>query len=378
MVSLALLFLFRPLFPAPSSFFSSSFPFPIFLFPLYLYLLFVFFFHSFLLSFLRSSLLLLLFFRLPPTQLPPPPPLFPLFPLLSWSVFSFFSPSPSSSPSPRLILLSFLLVFLSILLFLFSLLLSSHTVFYSASSPLPSSSSAYWVLSFFVFSSSIGRFFLPSVVHFHFSLLFSPSVCIPPRFLLSSALPLVFLRGCFLLVFPLLDPPPPSSALSADSLSLFFAFPPILRFQFALLSSLCFGLPPHSYSSLPLRVVASCYRGGSLSLPLMSFSGVGYLATGLPLRLGSLLFVVFSLATPASFSMSQRVGLRCLCFPPSGVYFLSFVVISKVYIASSVFRLLSSVPPVSWPCFAVPVDLVTVVSCCSVCCLAFSIAFLVV
>ena len=66
LVSLALLFLFRPLFLAPSLVSSSSFPFSIFLFHLNLYPLFVFFFPSFLLSFLRSSLLLL-FFWLPPT-----------------------------------------------------------------------------------------------------------------------------------------------------------------------------------------------------------------------------------------------------------------------------------------------------------------------
>ena len=263
-VSLLPLFIFH--FCSYSSF--RFLPFPIFLLPLSASLMFVCLFPRFLLS----LMLPLLFFRFPPATLPPPP--IPVFQLLPWSVFSFFSPS-SLSFSSRLLLLAFLLVLLSLVLFLFCLLLSRPTIFSStSSSPLPSSAS--WGLSFFVFSSSIGRFFLPFFFPFlasSFSLVFLP----PPvpflllfSFLFLSVFPLsvfllcyVFLSFAFVctcvlaicgfffvssfLPFRLYSSAvsflfrspvafcssfpcstPPSSALSAGSLSLFFAFPPVV------------------------------------------------------------------------------------------------------------------------------------------------------
>ena len=109
------------------------------------------------------------------------------------------------------------------------------------------------------------------------------------------------------------------------------------------------------------------------------FSCVGNLAPGLSLRLCSLSFVVISSAAPASFSVSRRCGggdsAVCVLFPPSRVYTLSWVVLSGVYVAYSVFRLLSSVPPVSCTCFAALDGFVAVVRCCSACRLALSIAF---
>ena len=125
----------------------------------------------------------------------PPHLFFPLFLLLPWLVFSCFS------PSPRLLLLAFLLVLLSILLFLFSLLLSGPPIFYSTSSSLPSSS-ASWVLSFFDFSSSIGCFFLSFPFPFlapSFSLVFLPP---PILFLLTLlSIPFGFSSLSFLYVF---------------------------------------------------------------------------------------------------------------------------------------------------------------------------------
>ena len=144
--------------PASSSLSSSSFPFSIFLFLRYLYPLFVFLFTRFcslfspLLPAAASSLL-----SASPALLPPPSS---AIPLLLWSIFSSFSFSLSLSslgfPPPSAFLL----------LFLFSLLLSHptfsplHLPLFS-SAPLPSSSSASWILSFFVFSSSVGSFFFP-------------------------------------------------------------------------------------------------------------------------------------------------------------------------------------------------------------------------
>ena len=69
-------------------------------------------------------------------------------------------------------------------------------------------------------------------------------------------------------------------------------------------------------------------------------------------------------------------GYSAVCpLSPSEVYALSFVVLSRVYIAYSVFRLLSSVPLVSCPCFSAPDGLVAVVRCRSACRLALSFAF---
>ena len=53
--------------------------------------------------------------------------------------------------------------------------------------------------------------------------------------------------------------------------------------------------------------------------------------------------------------------------PPSGVYALSFVVLSGVSLTYSFFRLLSSTPQVSCPCFAAPGGLLAVVRCRSDC-----------
>ena len=144
-----------------------------------------------------------------------------------------------------------------------------------------------------------------------------------------SPLPLVFLRGFFslqpfqlyysavrfLLVFPPPPPPPPTHThtsthpLSGDSFSLFFAFPPLITVPicspfFLLLRSPSIFV---SFASSP----CCCFlllRWFSLSLRLVSFFGVVYPATGLPLLLGSHSFVVFSSAALASCSMSRMGG----------------------------------------------------------------------
>ena len=69
-------------------------------------------------------------------------------------------------------------------------------------------------------------------------------------------------------------------------------------------------------------------------------------------------------------------GLCCLSSSTlRGVGSLSFVMLEGVYIAYSIFRLFSSVPPVSCTCFAAPCGLVVVVRCHSACRLALSFAF---
>ena len=69
-------------------------------------------------------------------------------------------------------------------------------------------------------------------------------------------------------------------------------------------------------------------------------------------------------------------GASDVCpLPHFGVYALSFVVLSGIYFPYSVFRLPSSVPPVSCTCFTAPDGLVAVVSCLSACRLALSFAF---
>ena len=195
---------------------------------------------------------------------------------------------------------------------------------------------------------SFARVFLRSVVSFSF-LFFSP-------------LPSVFLHCVFSLLLSnrfLLDSP--SSALSAGSISLFFAFPPVVGVTCWSPFFLLLRAPSHSFPSLTFRIVA---------LPRV--------VTVLQrcLRLCSPRLVVFSSAALASFSMYHgRGGLGCLCSLSTGVYAFSLVVFSGVYVAYSVFWLLSSVPPVSCTCFAAPDGLVGVVSYLSACCLALSITF---
>ena len=290
--SLAPLFLFRLLFLLLLCFLPSSFPFPIFLFPMYLSPLFVFFFPRFLLSPLlpaASSLLLA-------SPCSAPPLLFPLSSLLPWSVFSSFSLS-SSSPSSHLLLLAFLLVLLFPLLLLFSLLLSDPTIFSSSSSPLSSaplpSSSALWPLSFFVFSSSIGRFFLPfsfPLVASYFRLVFLPPLV---HFLL-----LFFFL--ILSVFPLL------------SFSLYIPYLPVRVYMCS--CDLWFRFRFSSFHSLRLysSAVSSLFRSAVAFCPF--FPGIGNPAPGLPLLLFSPRLVVFYSAAPASFFRAgEGGGLRCLC-----------------------------------------------------------------
>ena len=84
----------------------------------------------------------------------------------------------------------------------------------------------------------------------------------------------------------------------------------------------------------------------------MYFSDLGNSATGLPLRFGSLSFVVFSSPAPASFFYEPEEGDSGVCpLPPSGVFALFFVVLNGVSFAYSVFGFLSSVPPVYCTCF---------------------------
>ena len=296
--SLAPLFLFRLLFLLLLRFL----PLP-FLFPLYLSPLFVFFFPRFLLSPLlpaASSLLLA-------SPCSAPPLLFPLSPLLPWSVFSSFSLS-SSSPSSHLLLLAFLLVLLFPLLLLFSLLLSDPTIFSSSSSPLSlaplPSSSASWLLSFFVFSSSIGRFFLPfsfPLVASYFRLVFLPPLV---HFLL-----LFFFL--ILSVFPLL------------SFSLFIPYLPVRVYMCS--CDLWFRFRFSSFHPLRLysSAVSSLFRSAVAFCPF--FPGIGNPAPGLPLLLFSPRLVVFYSAAPASFfrageGRDSDVCVLCLL---SGVYALS-------------------------------------------------------
>ena len=337
---------------------STSFPFPFFLFFRYLYPLFVSLFPRF------SSL----FFSAPPCRCffssfgfscSASPLLSPLFPLLICSIFSLFYPYPSLS-------FGFPPTSAFLLLFLFSLLLFSSLSSLS-SAPLPSSSSASWILSFFVFSSSVGSFFLPfsfpflassfpclflllrslfscslSFFPFGFSSLsfamysfayrllvafLSSVVSFPFLFFLhfqlySSAVsylfrppycipPRFFFLPCAvrsIMTFPpSCPPPPPSSALSDGSFALFRPS-----------SCSCGSVFVSFLSFVPvfLRIVCFAFflyrslalAGFSLSLSLESLSSVGIPAPGLPLRLLSPSFVIFCSAAPASFSLSWRGG----------------------------------------------------------------------
>ena len=170
LVSLALLFLFCLLFLLLLRFLPLPFLFPMFLFLLYLYPLFIFFFPRFLLSFLRSSLLLLLFFRLPLLCSTPAlsaistPSLVDFLFLFSFSV-PFFSSSSLGFP-PNSAFLHF---------FLFSLLLSTLTI-----SPLH----LLFSLLLFLRRLLLRGFFLSS--------------CFPPPLAVSSFLsPFLWLRFPF-------------------------------------------------------------------------------------------------------------------------------------------------------------------------------------
>ena len=164
---------------------------------------------------------------------------------------------------------------------------------------------------------------------FSFSLLFSPSGCIPLRFLLS--LPFLFcspvafcsapfpplsplrpFRSSSLLFLLWLDSFPPSASVSLRIRSLHFWSPtPLLPFAYFPCS--CFLLV-RWVPSLAISDIFPC---------------VGNPASGLSFRLCLPRLVVFSLASPASFSESQGGGGGgggsdvCVLFPPSGVYALS-------------------------------------------------------
>ena len=284
-----------------------------------------------------------------PALFTPPP-----FSAPPWSAFS------CSSRSPSRLLLAFLLVHLSILLSLFSLLLSDPTIFYYPSSslssaPLPSSSSASSVLSFFVFSSSIGRFFLPSFPFLasSFSLVFLlPPVLFSHTLLLSLSFCFLYLSfRCAFISFPFVctwvlaicgfvfvSSFLPFQLYSSAVSSLFcspvaFCSTPLhllsplgplrssslfllwLWLRVGLLSSFCSGLPMHSFLSLTFCIVASSSCGGLLSHHLITFPCVGNPAPGLSLRLCSPRLVVFSSAAPALFSICRGGGgyLDVLC-----------------------------------------------------------------
>ena len=274
-ILVSLLLCFCLLFSSYSFFSSSFFSFPLFLLHLCACPMLVILFPRFLLSFLLSLLLHLLFFQLPPAALPP---------FCCFRSFLGLLSLPFLFLLRRILFLVFLLVLLS-LLFLFSLLFSPfwsyYFLLYVVFSSFFCSSSfvfCFLVLSFFFFSSSFGRFFLPfsfplltltfawfffllwfllSSSSFGFLLVFPLSVffivffsfsficacilalCGFVSFLFFSPLPAVFLRcfllssfslplsGRFLLSHPLLGSP--SSTLSAGVLSLFFfTFPPVV------------------------------------------------------------------------------------------------------------------------------------------------------
>ena len=284
-------------FVPPSSFSSSSFPFAIFLLPRYPYPFFVLLIpRFFLLSSLPSAALSLSCGF--PLLCFSPPPLFRCF-------CSFLGRFSIAFLLLRLLFLAFLLVLLSSLLFLFSIyypvllfstlrllflflrFLLHHGFFLSSSFPPSSAVSSFLLHSFSClflypgFSSSSGPFSLALLLsitfgfsyfclfamcsftsrsfvhgscglwfHFRFSL-FSPSGCIPPRFLLSSSLRLLSTR-----FFPCSSPH--SFALSARSLSLFFAFLPAVAVTSWSPIFLLLRAPSHLFLSLTFRVVASC------------------------------------------------------------------------------------------------------------------------
>ena len=285
------------------------------------------------------------------------PLLFPLFPLLLWSVFSSFSSSPSSSSlSSHLLLLAFFIVLLFLLLFLFPLLLSDPTIFSPSSSlssaPLPSSSSASWVLSFFVFSSSISRF-LPSL------LLSFGCVFISPGFSSSSdpislALLLYVPFGFFLFcLFPYI----------------ILVFPFVCTCVFVICGIVLVYLLFSPSDCIPSRfLLSSALRSLSARFP-----GIGNPAPGLSFRLLSPRIVVFCSTAPASFS-NARVGDSDVC-----VLFPEFMLSLWLYLAGFMFFLLFllafAIPPVSCPCFAALVGLVSVRSSRSTFCLAICIIF---
>ena len=147
-------------------------------------------------------------------------------------------------------------------------------------------------------------FLLPSVLFyitlllsfrfFVFVLFFSPLPSVSLRG--SSILPSVFLRGSgwfsFCCSFSACTSHPPSSAVSASAFAL---LRPSFCVCVTLLVSLCpsapFFLRIHLLRFLSVWVSLSLSL--SLPLPLGSLSGIGIVATGLPLRLGSQSFVVF-------------------------------------------------------------------------------------
>ena len=259
--------------------------------------------------FLRSSLLLLLFFRLHPTQLPPPPPILSLvsapslvgFLLLSSFSFVSFSSSfslgfpPCSSFYASLPLFSPAFETYCFLLYVFLCFLGSFFLrFFLLHRPfLPSLLLSFSCLFLsLVFSSSFGPFslallsfisFFPLSVfrsvflRFPFACICVLAVCSSFSFLCFSPcfspLPTVVLCYFFYL--------PPFRLYSSAFSSLFrlrftfFSTPPICRlsplhpflssstfllvpFRVGLLSSFCSGLPPHSFPSLALHVVAPC------------------------------------------------------------------------------------------------------------------------
>ena len=193
---------------------------------------------------------------------------------------------------------------------------------------------------------------------FSFSLLFSPSGCIPPRFLLS--LPFLFCSPVAFCSapFPPLSPLRPFRSSSSLFLLWLDSFPPSASVSLRIRSL-------HFWSPTPLLPFAyfpcSCFLlvrwVPSLAISDI-FPCVGNPASGLSFRLCLPRLVVFSSASPASFSETRGGGggvLRCLC-PLStfrSVCSLWFV-LSGVYVAYSVFWLLLSVPLVSCTCFTAP------------------------
>ena len=155
--------------------------------------------------------------------------------------------------------------------------------------------------------------------------------------------------------------------------------------------SFCSGLPLHSFASLSFHMGLLVLRPLSLSLSLLIFlsgslSSIGITATGLPLRLGSQLFVVFFRLLHFRFLSSGWGGVvgvgDSALFSSSfrSVYF-SFTVLCGVF---SCFFFLP-VSFVSFPSvlsfFAVLKVLVLVVPCrrsCRDCRLSLSLVFFLV
>ena len=356
-ILVSLLLCFCLLFSSYSFFSSSFFSFPLFLLHLCACPMLVILFPRFLLSFLLSLLLHLLFFQLPPAALPP---------FCCFRSFLGLLSLPFLFLLRHLLFLAFLLVLLS-LLFLFSLLFSPfwsyYFLLYVVFSSFFCSSSfvfCFLVLSFFFFSSSFGRFFLPfsfplltltfawfffllwfllSSSSFGFLLVFPLSVffivffsfsficaCILalcgfvsflssflPFRLYSSAvffsLPFLFrspVAFCSAILCLALLPPLSPLGYFRSSSSLFLLW---LLLQVGLLSSFCFSFPPHLFSSLLVSVSSSSLHFPCSCLLLVRwvpslaisdvFPCVGNPTSGLSLRLCSPMLVVYSSASPA-------------------------------------------------------------------------------